>query len=105
MMTQRESCESKITLPPAPHRQKTFLSGAMNSLARLRIISASVADERTQSFPDVVVDHQVGEVVLLGRLVIDDHEPGAAVFGQHRKACGRPDHQRRSDGEKQVAML
>src|SRR3954453_15095339 len=104
MMTQRESCESKITLPPAPHRQKTFLSGAMNSLARLRIILASVAHEWTQGFPDIVADHQVGEVVLLGRLVIDDHQPGAAVFGQHGKARGRPYQQRGTDGEKQVAM-
>src|ERR1700704_6592028 len=101
MMTQRESCESKITLPPAPHRQKTFLSGPMNSLAWLRIIFASVAYERTEGFPDVVPDHQVGDVVLLGRLLVDDHEPGAAVFGQHRKARGRPYHQRRADGEKQ----
>src|SRR5258708_37855250 len=99
MMTRRESHESKITPSPAPQRQKTFLPGPMNSLAQLRIISASVADERTEGFPDIVPDHQIGDVILLGRLVVDDHQPGSAVFGQHGEARGRPYHHRRAHGE------
>src|SRR5260370_31022831 len=77
----------------------------MNSLARARINWASVAHERTKRLPDVVADHEIGKLVLLGGLVVDNDQLGAAVLGQHRKTCGRPDHQRRSDRKEQVAML
>ena len=77
----------------------------MNSLAHRRINWASVAYERPKRFPDIVPDDQIGDVILLGRFVVDNHQFGAAVLGHHRKAGGRPDHQRRSDRDKQVAML
>src|ERR1019366_133879 len=74
-------------------------------LAPPRINWASVAHERPKRLPDVVPDHQIGNIVLFGRLVVDDHQSGAAVLGQHWKPGGWPDHQRRSDRKEQVAML
>src|ERR1700755_3297254 len=77
----------------------------MNSLARLRISWASIADERSKRLADVVTDHQIGDVVLLGGLVVDDDQLGATVLGHHWKAGGRPHHQRRSDRDEEIAML
>src|SRR5882672_5923511 len=56
-------------------------------------------------FPDIVPDHQISDFILFGGFVVDDHQSGAAIFGQHWKSGGRPDHQRRPDRNKQVAML
>src|SRR5260370_33966231 len=77
----------------------------MNSLARARINWASVAYERPKRLPDVVADDEIGNIVLIGGLVVDNHQFGAAVLGQHRKAGSRPDHQRRSDRKEQLTML
>src|SRR5260370_39047432 len=76
----------------------------MNSLAQPRINRASIAHERSERLPDIVPYDQISDIILLGGLVVDDHQSGAAVFGQHRKACRRPDHQGRSDRQEQVAM-
>ena len=80
IMTPRESLESKITLPLAAHRQKTKQSTAMNRLARPRIDLQSIPYKWTKRFPDILADYQIGNVVLLGRFIVDDHQSGAAVF-------------------------
>src|SRR5436305_9734376 len=77
----------------------------MNRLARSRIDLQSIPDKRAKRFPDILADYQIGNVVLLGRLIVDDHQSGAAVFRHQRKAGGRPDHKGRSDRKKEVAML
>ena len=46
---------------------------------------------------------EIGDVVELGRLAIDDDEPRAVALGHQRKAGRRPDHQRRADGEEEIA--
>ena len=79
----------KITLPLASHTKKTKLSEAMNSLAPKRIIRASVADERPERFPNIVPQHEIGKVVLVGRLTIDDDQLRALALGELRKAGGR----------------
>ena len=66
---------------------------------------ASITDEGTQGFPDVMADHEVGDIILIGRLAIDDHELCAAILCHQGKTGGRPHHQRRADRQKQVAML
>ena len=47
----------------------------MNSLAQPRINSASVANEGTKGFSDVMSDHQVSNIILFGGLVIINNEP------------------------------
>src|SRR5215510_14451886 len=91
----RESLESK----------NNKIAEAMNRLAQLRISWRSIADERSERFYDVETHHQIGDIVLFCRLIVDDDELRAAVFGHQRKACGRPNDQRRSDRQKQVALL
>src|ERR1700724_3273507 len=113
MMPQRESFELKITLPLALCTKKTNLLQAMNNLACQRINLATlnesvwhlVTDERPKRLADIVPDDQIGNVILFGGLIVDDHQSGAAVLGQHWKAGGPPDHQRRPDRNKQVAVL
>ena len=60
----------------------------MNRLAQLRISWRSIADERSERFSDVETDHQIGDIVLFCRLIVDDDEFCAAVFGHQRKTCG-----------------
>ena len=71
---------SKITLSVAAHRQKTILPEPMNSLARRQINRASVADERTERVADIMANDEIGNIVLLGRFVIDDNELSARAF-------------------------
>ena len=63
----------------------------MNRLAQARINWRSIAYKRSERLPDVVPDHEIGGIVLFGRLVVDDDELGAAVLGHQRKTRGRPD--------------
>jgi hypothetical protein len=67
----------KITLSLAAHRQKTILPEPMNRLAQPRIKSASIPRERPKRLPDVMADHQIGDFILFGRLIIDNHQAGA----------------------------
>ena len=67
----------KITLSLAAHRQKTIFGEPMNRLAQPRINSASITYERPKGLPDVLPDHQIGNLILFGRLVVDDHQTGA----------------------------
>lgn len=53
----------------------------------------SIPDERSECFADVVADHQIGDIVLIRRLIVDDHQPGSAVPRQYRKTGCRPHHQ------------
>src|ERR1700722_14515625 len=104
MTTPRESLESKITLRLVAHRKKTNLPEAMNSLALPRISQVSIACERPERFSDVVADDQIGNVILFGRLIVDDHQSCAAVLRHQRKPCRGQGTQRRADRKEQVAM-
>src|SRR5215216_1653263 len=77
----------------------------MNRLAQPRISWRSIAYKRSERFPDVETDYQIGGVVLFGRFVIDNDQLRAAVPGHQRKTCGGPNDQRRSDRQEQVALL
>ena len=54
---------------------------------------------------DVVIYYQIRNLIELGRFAIDDDECRAIAFGHERKTRRRPHHQRRADGEKQIALL
>jgi hypothetical protein len=49
----------------------------MNRLAQPRITSASIPHERPKRLPDVMADHQIGDLILFGRLIIDNHQARA----------------------------
>ena len=83
----------KITLSIAAHSQKTNLKEPMNRLAQPRINLASVSDEGTERFPDVVPDHEIGDVVLFGRLVVDNDQTRTRVFRHQGESGRRPHHQ------------
>src|ERR1700738_2471920 len=105
MMTQRESLDSKDNTPACVAYKKNKLDGSYEQLALGRINFASVAYEWPKRLPDIMPDHQIGDIILVGGLVVDDHEPGAAVFRHQGKAGGRPYHKRGSDRDEQVAGL
>src|SRR3954447_22977196 len=77
----------------------------MNSLAWLRINLASVADKWTQGFSDVLTDHQIGNVVLFRRLVVNDHKLGTSILRKHRTPRGRPYQERGSNRQHEVASF
>lgn len=54
----------------------------------------SVADKRPECLADVEANHEIGQLVLIGGLAIDDHELRTAIPGHHGEAGGRPDHER-----------
>jgi hypothetical protein len=51
-------------------------------------------DERLENRPDVVPNHQIGNIVEFRRLAIDDCEPRPVALGHQRKSGGRPHDQR-----------
>ena len=51
------------------------------------------------SSADLVMQNQVGDAVLVGRLPVDDGEPGAVTLGQQGKTRRRIDNQGRAEGE------
>src|SRR5262249_29524249 len=51
---------------------------------------------------DFGVHREVGQLVLLGRLTVDDDEARAVVFGQDWETGSRVDHQRAAEHDKQV---
>ena len=53
--------------------------------------------------PMSCANDKIGDVVELCRLAVDDDERGAVALGHQRESGRRPHHQRRADGEKQVA--
>lgn len=59
----------------------------------LRISLASVSNEWAQRVADIVMDDKVRMLVVLGHLVIDNHQSGARTLGHQRKTCRRPHHQ------------
>ena len=65
----------------------------------------SADNEGVEGVADVVANDQIGEIIKLGGLTIDDDKRRAIALGHKRKTCGRPHHQRRADREKQVATL
>ena len=60
-------------------------------------------DERLEHGPDVLAHDKIGDIIELGRLTIDDGEPRAIAFRHQGKTCRRPDHERRADGQEQIA--
>src|SRR3954467_13294019 len=43
-------------------------------------------NEKFKQRPDVVTQHEVGDVVELGFIAVDNDEPRTIALGQHRKA-------------------
>ena len=70
--------------------KKTTHTKTINSVALLRISTTSIAYERPERLADVVSYHQIRDVILFRRLVVDDHQPGAAILRHERKTCGGP---------------
>src|ERR1700682_6031654 len=58
----------------------------MNSLAQPRINQASITHEWPKRLPDIVPYDQIGNVILFGGLVVDDHQSGAAILA----SIGKP---------------
>ncbi len=44
--------------------------------------SSLIADEGSKRLADIVVDHQIGDVVLIRGFVVDNHKLGPAIAGQ-----------------------
>src|SRR6185312_14915921 len=106
MTPPRESHESKDNTLVSPAKIKNKFTGNYEqSCTHSNRFSRSVADERPERLADVVPDDEIGAVILFGGLVVDDDELCAAGSGHHREPGRRPDHERRSDREKQIAML
>ena len=59
-----------------------------------------------QRRPDLGVDDQVGQVVVLGWLPVDDHRGGPALFRERRKPRRGIDHERRPElhGHRAIAV-
>ena len=56
-----------------------------------------------QRRPDLGVDHEVGQAIEVGRLPVDDHQGGPVLLRKRREPRRRIDHERRPDGQEQVA--
>src|SRR5262249_47316804 len=61
--------------------------------------------ERLQDRSDVIANHKIGDFVEIGCFPVYDHELGTAALRQKREPGGRPNHQRRADGDERVAGL
>src|SRR6202035_1165519 len=96
-----ESLESKITLAIKGKRTKMQ---QWNKSVTACVKVASMHDEGLEHRADVLTHHKVGNIVELGRLAIDDHKLRAIALRRQRKAGCRPDQERRTDRQKQIAM-
>src|ERR1700681_222993 len=96
-----ESLESKITLAIKGKRTKMQ---QWNKSVTACVKVSSMRDEGLQHRADVLTHHKVGNVVELGRLAIDDRKFCAVAFRHQRQAGRRPDQERRTDRQKQIAM-
>src|SRR6202040_2067480 len=96
-----ESLDSKITLAIKGKRTKMQ---QWNKSVTACVKVASMHDERLQHRADVLTHHKVGNVVELGRLAVDDHKLGAVALRHQRESGRRPDQERRTDRQKQIAM-
>src|SRR5579885_3392336 len=75
------------TSPGTPHEPP---SAPAPRHPREKPCAASVhADHAAHGRADLGVEHQVGVVVLVGRVAIEDHQLGTAALGDARKAGGR----------------
>src|SRR6202030_2807745 len=96
-----ESLESKITLAIKGKRTKMQ---QWNKSVTACVKVASMHDEGLQHRADILTHDEIGNVVELGRLAVDDGKLCAVALRQQRKAGRRPDQKRRSDRQKQIAM-
>src|SRR5580692_18303 len=96
-----ESLESKITLAIKGKRTKMQ---HWNKSVTACVKVSSMHDEGLQQRADVLTHHKIGNFVELGRLTIDDCKLCAVALRHQRKAGRRPDQERRSDRQKQIAM-
>ena len=67
-------------------------------------LSESVGDEGSEHVADVFAYHQVGEIVEVGRVAIDDDESRAGALRRQRKSRRRPYDERRADSEEKAAI-
>src|SRR5580765_1683784 len=65
----------------------------------------SVRDEGREHVADVMIDDQIGYLVELGRVAIDNDKASAVALGDQREAGGWPDDQRRPDRDEKIARL
>jgi len=73
-----------------------------NSAAYRRCVS-SVGDEGFERLGDVGANDEIGHVVEIGRLAVENHKARSAPLGEQWKTRCRPNDQRRADGEKEIA--
>src|SRR5258708_13065322 len=78
----------------------TAQTDGRQSTVRVETLRHHRREERT----DLVVEDDVGEGVMRRRLAIDDGEPGAARLGEHGKAGGRIDDERRAEDDEEIAV-
>ena len=64
-----------------------------------------MSDERRQHVADVMVHDQVGDVLELGRIAVDDDEARAVAFGHQRETGGRPDDQLGTNRDEKIARF
>jgi len=57
---------------------------------------------RGQDLAGLAVKYQVGQIIVRGRVPVDNHQSGTAPFGRQRQGGGWLDHQGRAYDDKQV---
>src|SRR5262249_10190911 len=65
----------------------------------------SAGDERTERVADIIVDDQIGDIVKLSGLTIDDDKRCPVAVDKQGKPCRRPHHKRRPDRKKQITAF
>jgi len=67
-------------------------------------VTESVSDEGSERVADVIAYHQIGEIIEVGRLTIDDDKSRAGSLRRQRKSCRWPHNQRRPDSDEKAAI-
>src|SRR5262249_47265889 len=75
----------------------------MCSHTRWNSRSMSVGDEGFERPPDVRADDEIGQIVEIGRVAVENDKACPAALSQKWNPRCRPHHKRRADRQKQIA--
>jgi hypothetical protein len=63
-----------------------------------------MADEWREHGADISANHEIGDIIEIGRFAIDDRQSRAVSFGEQGESGCRPNDERRSDCEKKITV-
>jgi hypothetical protein len=75
-------------------RASHTLSGTRPADSAPQKQAAAKSGKWSEHIADLVAHHEVGQVIEVGRLAIEDDQPRAVLFRSNREGCGRIDHER-----------